>query len=243
VRVIAITLLLGCAHDPPRAEIAPLPRILPQPDLMVPVVFESVDDRCEYEQLAGVPVSPECIIVGHVELQAILDNPACRVPLPAADGFYCTRGRVLMDADDPIVVAPGATATVHVTLVPGVNEDVLVDFDPDAKLEVESSTPESASPCLMWWTPPAPSPSRDRARVLLRPNAVVHAEIPWRAMWMDLDQRCNPIRRPLPSGHYTLAIPNPAYPLDLQHSDWEYGTPGAVRPLERIGEVRPVSAQ
>jgi hypothetical protein len=238
VRVIAITLLLGCAHDAPRVDVAALPRILSPPDLMVPAVIEPVGDWCEREQLAGVPVSPECIVVGHVELRAILDNAACRVPLPAADGVYCTRGRVLMNADDPIVVAPGATATVHVTLVPAVNEDVLVDFDPDANLEVESSTPASASPCLMWSTPVVRSPSRDRARVLLRPNAVVHVKIPWRAMWMDLDERCNLVRRPLPSGRYTLAVPNPAYPLELQQSDWEYGFPPSVMPLERIGEVR-----
>ncbi len=231
MRVIAITLLLGCAHDAPRVDVAPLPRILWAPDLMVPAVFEPVADPCEIEQLAGVPVSPECVVVGDVELQAILDNPACRVPLPAADGVYCTRGRVLVDANDPIVVAPGATATVHVTLVPAADVDVLVDFDPQANLQVQSSTPERATLCLMWSTAPETSPSDDRARILLRPNGVVHAKIPWHATWMDVDERCNPIRRALPRGRYTLTIPNPAYPLDRQQSD-------SVTPLERTGEVR-----
>jgi hypothetical protein len=82
----------------------------------------------------------------------------------------------------------------------------------------------------MWLTSPEPSAASDRARVLLRPNAVVHAKIPWHTTWMDLDEQCNPIRRPLPRGRYTLVIPNPAYPLDGDH--------GAPPSLERIGEVR-----
>ncbi len=231
MRAITIALLVGCAHDAHR-DVAPLPRTLWQPDLMVPVIIEPVSDWCERTQLAGVPVSPECIIGGNVELQAILDNTACRVPLPAADGIYCSKGRVLMDANAPIVVASGVTAMVRVTIVPAVNEDVLVDFDPNAKLEVASSTPAFPESCslLSWSTEPERSSSSDRARVLLRANAVVHAEIPWRTTWMDVDQHCNPIRRPLPSGRYTLAIPNPAYPLDDEH-----GTPPY---LELIGEVR-----
>ena len=239
MRVAAFTLLLGCAHEAASSDVAALPRVVYPPDLMVAHRFEPVGDPCENEQLAGAPVSPECVVEGDVELRAILDNPACRVALPAGDGFYCTKPHVIVDADRQIVAAPGATAMVHVTLTPAVGDaEVVVDFDPRAKLEVEATPPPTAFLCFIGRETEAPEPSSDRARVLLRPNAVVHARIPWRATWTDADERCNPIERPLPVGRYTLAIPNPAYPLDFQRTDWEYGTPPLVRPIERTGEVR-----
>jgi hypothetical protein len=238
VRVAASLLLLGCAHDAPRVDVAPLPRVLRPPDLRVAAVFEPVGDPCENAQLVGAPISPECIVEGDTTLRAILADPACRVPLSAPDGFYCTRPHLLVDADPQIVVAPGSTAMVHVTLTPAADADVLVDFDPYAKLEVESSMPESSHLCLIATWATESTPTSDRARILLRPSAVVRAEIPWRATWTDADEHCNPVVRPLPRGHYTLAIPNPAYPIDLQRADWEYGTTPSVMPLERVGEVR-----